>query len=108
MLINEIAVGTILTPHLEIVVDDHALDRAKERGVDPYAVDYVIRKQMPKILKKLNNIEVNERFWIYDWSRETALGMRRLSSTQPRFLLKTVFAGVPSRTPGIEKIISIS
>ena len=99
---------SILTPNLEIVVDDHALDRARQRGVDPRAVDYIIRKQMPKILKKLEQIEVNQRFWVYDWSRETALGMRKLSSSQPRFLLKTVFAGMPSQTPGIEKIISIS
>ncbi len=108
MLINEIAVGTILTPNLEIVVDDHALDRAKERGVDPRAVDYIIRKQMPKILKKLERIEVNQRFWVYDWSRETALGMKRLSSTQMKFMLRTVLPKAPGITPGIEKIISIS
>ncbi len=103
----EVAVGTILTPNLEIVVDDHALDRAKERGVDPRAVDYIIRKQMPKILKKLEDIEVNQRFWVYDWSRETALGMRRMSSTQLKFMLKTVFAGMPSMTPNVEKIIKV-
>lgn len=105
--INEKAVGTILTQDLEIVVDDHSLDRAQERGVDPRAVDYIIKKQLPKALRKLDQVEVNERFWVYDWSRETALGMRRLSSTQLKFLLKTVFPGIPSKTPGIEKIIRV-
>lgn len=104
-ILNEAAVGTILTNDLQIVVDDHALDRAKERGVHPPAVDYIIRKQLPKVLGKLEKVEVGERFWIYDWSTEISLGMRRISSTQLRFTLKTVWPGVPARTPGIDKII---
>ena len=106
--ITEKAVGSILTPEFEIVVDDHSLDRAQERGVDPNAVDYIIRKQLPKVSRKLNQIEVNQKFWVYDWSREVALGLRRLSSTEPRFLLKTVWPGKPARTPEAEQIISIS
>lgn len=107
MLINEVAAGTILTPHLEIVVDDHALERAQERGVDPHAVDYVIRKQLPKNLSKLEQIPVGQKFWVYDWSREVSLGMRRISSTQLKFMLKTVWPGAPAKTPGVEKVIKV-
>lgn len=104
-IINEAAVGTILTRDLQIVVDDHSLDRAKTRGVSPTAVDYIIRKQLPKVLHKLSQVEVGERFWVYDWSTEISLGMRRISSTEMRFTLKTVWSGVPARIPGIERII---
>lgn len=107
MRIDEVAVGTILTPHLEIVVDDHALERAQERGVDPRAVDYVIRKQLPKNLSKLEQIPVGQKFWVYDWSREVSLGMRRISSTQLKFMLKTVWPGIPAKTPGVEKVIKV-
>ena len=106
--VRETAVGHILTPRFEIVVDDHALERARERGVDPRAVDYIIRTQLPKVSHKLDQIEVNQKFWVYDWSRELALGLRRLSSTEPRFLLKTVWPGRPARTPEAEQIVSIN
>jgi hypothetical protein len=103
--IAEVAVGTILTKDLIIVVDDHSLDRARERGVDPYAVDYVIKQQMPKVLSKLNQVELGQKIWVYDWSREVALALRRISSTELKFLLKTVWPGMPAKTPGVEKII---
>jgi len=105
MRINEVAVGNILTPHLEIVVDDHALNRAQERGVDPGAVDYIIKKQLPKVLNKLEQIPPGQKFWVYDWSREVSLGLRRISSTDLKFVLKTVWPGLPAKTPGAEKVI---
>lgn len=104
-LITEEKVGTIWTEDLEIVVDDHAIERAQQRQVDPRAVDYIVKRQLQKVIHKLEQIEPGERFWVYDWSREVALGMRRISSTKMRFQLKTVWPGVPSRTPGIEKVI---
>lgn len=103
--ITEAAVGTIVTKDLIIVVDDHSLDRAKERGVDPRAVDYVIKKQMPKVLSKLDQVELGQKIWVYDWSREVALALRRISSTELKFVLKTVWPGMPARTPGVDKII---
>ena len=105
MRINEVAVGSILAQDLEIVVDDHALARARERGVDPNAVDYIIRKQLPKNISKLEQIPLGQKFWVYDWSREVSLGLRRISSTQLKFILKTVWHGMPARTPGAEKVI---
>ena len=107
-IITEAKVGTILTKDLQIAVDDHSLDRARQRGVDPSAVDYIIRNQLPKILKKLNQVPVGEQFWVYDWSREVSLGMRRISSTQLQFLLKTVWPGLPDLTPNVSRIIKIS
>ena len=106
-IITEAKIGTILTKDLQVEVDDHAIDRARQRGVSPNAVDYIIRKQLPKILRKLENIEVNQQFWVYDWSSETALGMRRISSSELRFLLKTVYPGVPSLTPNVQALIKI-
>jgi hypothetical protein len=105
MRINEVAVGSILTQDLEIVVDDHALDRARERGVDPIAVDYIIKKQLPKNINKLEQIPLGQKFWVYDWSRELSLGLRRISSTELKFVLKTVWPGPPAKTPGVEKVI---
>jgi hypothetical protein len=104
--ITELAVGTIFTEDLVIVVDDHALDRAKEREVDPRAVDYVIKRRLPRVLSKLKRIELGQRFWVYDWSREIALGFRRISSSELKFVLKTVWPGAPAMTPGIEAIIN--
>lgn len=101
----EVAVGTIVTKDLIIVVDDHSLDRAKERDVDPRAVDYVIKQQMPKVLSKLRQVELGQKIWVYDWSREVALALRRISSTELKFLLKTVWPGMPAKTPGVEMII---
>ena len=107
-IITEAKVGTILTKDLQIEVDDHALDRAKQRGVEPRMVDYIIRKQLPKILRKLEKIDVNTQFWVYDWSTEISLGLKKMSSTQPRFLLKTVYYGMPSLTPNVSAILRIS
>jgi hypothetical protein len=101
----ETAVGTILTKDLKIVVDDHSLYRARERGVDPRAVDYVIKKQLPKVLSKLEKIELGQKVWVYDWSREVALALRRISSTELTFILKTVWPGMPAKTPEVERII---
>jgi hypothetical protein len=103
--LDEVAVGTIFTDDLTVVIDDHSLDRARERGVDPRAVDYIIKRQMPKVLSKLDKIESGQKIWVYDWSREVALALRRISSTELKFILKTVWPGLPAKTPGVEKII---
>ena len=105
--ITEAAMGTIITNNLEIIVDQHAIDRAKERGVSPHAVDYIIKKQLPKVLRKLQKIPSGQRFWVYDWSSETALGLRRISDNTLKFQLKTVWPGVPSLTPNSDILIKI-
>lgn len=104
-IINEEVVGVIHTGKYVIKVDNHALDRALERGVDVAAVDYILRR-LDRIANKLEKIEPGEQFWIYDWSRELSLGIRRISAT-PTFLLKTVYPEKPSRTPNVQKIIYI-
>jgi hypothetical protein len=103
--IGEAAVGSITSGQLEVLIDEHALDRARERGVDPAAVDYIIKKQMPEVLSKLSQLASGEKFWVYDWSRETALGLRRISSSELKFVLKTVWPGKPAQTPTVTKII---
>ena len=106
-IITEAAIGTILTNNLEIIIDQHAIDRAKERGVSPHAVDYIIKKQLPKVLRKLQQIPSGQKFWVYDWSSETALGLRRISADALKFQLKTVWPGVPSLTPNSYILIKI-
>jgi hypothetical protein len=103
--VGEAAVGSITVDTLEVLIDEHALERARERGVDPAAVDYIIKKQMPKVLSNLSQIGSGEKVWVYDWSRETALGLRRISSSELKFVLKTVWPGKPAKTPSITKII---
>lgn len=103
--VGEAAVGSITAGQLEVLIDEHALDRARERGVDPAAVDYIIKKQMPEVLSKLSQLASGEKFWVYDWSRETALGLRRISSSELKFVLKTVWPGKPAQTPTVTKII---
>jgi hypothetical protein len=106
-IISESAVGTLFVGgQLEIVVDDHAIARADLRGVDPRAVDYTLRR-LNRHLDKLSSIESGEKFWVYDWSREIALGLRRISSTKLKFILKTVYPEKPARTPSADKIITI-
>jgi hypothetical protein len=105
-IINEVAVGTLHYPTVTIVVDDHAFERAQGRGVDPHAVDYTLRR-LDKIYKKLEQMEVNKRFWVYDWSREISLGLRRISSTEMTFMLKSVLPKKASITPQVDMIISL-
>ena len=105
--ITEASIGTIFTNDLKIIVDQHAIDRAKERGVSPHAVDYIIKKQLPKVLRKLQLIPSGQKIWVYDWSSETALGLRRISDDKLIFQLKTVWPGVPSLTPGSDLLIKI-
>jgi hypothetical protein len=103
--VGEAAVGSITVGPLEVLIDEHALDRARERGIDPVAVDYIIKKQMPEVLSKLSQLASGEKVWVYDWSRETALGLRRISSSELKFVLKTVWPGKPAQTPTVTKII---
>lgn len=103
--VTEAAVGSIHIGPVEIVVDDHAVIRAQERGVDPRAVDYVMRRQLPKVIKQLSQVESGQKVWVYDWSRETALGLRRISADDLKFVLKTVWPGAPAMTPGTSRII---
>ena len=105
-IITEAAVGTLHLGPIEVRVDDHALDRAKTRGVYPRGVDYTLRR-LSKIVNKLERVEVGQQIWVYDWTSEISLGMRRISSDRLVFILKTVYPARASRTPNIQKIIDI-
>jgi len=105
-IINEATVGTLHLGPIEVRVDDHALDRTKTRGVYPRGVDYTL-KRLSKIINKLERVEVGQQFWVYDWTSEISLGLRRVSSDRLVFILKTVYPARASRTPNIQKIIDI-
>lgn len=86
---NSLTIGPI-----KIVVDQHAIDRAQTRSVSPYKVDMVLRK-LPNITDDLQSIESGSRFWVFDPEMNVALGMRRISSNQLKFVLKTLWRGRP-------------
>lgn len=104
--LNEAIVGSLHIGDITIRVDDHAIDRAKTRGVSHKGVDYVLRR-LPKIINKLENIETGTQFWVYDWSAEISLGMRRVSSSKLEFILKTVLPKKADLTPDVQKLITI-
>jgi len=96
--------GTLHLGPLTIEIDDHALDRARQRGIDPYAVDRILKKLTTR-LDKLEKIELGERFWVYDLTSNIALGIRRLNNN--RYYLKTMIGTQPQLMPGISKIITL-
>lgn len=96
--------GTLHLGPLTIEIDDHALDRARQRGIDPYAVDRILKKLTTR-LDKLEKIELGERFWVYDVTSNIALGIRRLNNN--RYYLKTMIGTQPQLMPGISKIITL-
>lgn len=104
--ITEAIAGTSNIGPITVHIDDHSIDRARTRGVYHKGVDYVIRR-LPKIINKLEQVESGTMFWVYDWSAEISLGMRRVSSTKLEFILKTVLPKKADLTPDVQKIISI-
>ena len=104
--LQEEIVGRLTFDDIEILVNKHALDRARQRRVSPRAVDYSLGRLF-KIKNKLAQIPAGKRIWVYDWNREIALGLRRTNPDRLIFMLNTVYDGRPSKTPGIDKIIGI-
>jgi len=102
--VAENRLGTLHLGPLTIEIDDHALDRARQRGIDPYAVDRILKKLTTR-LDKLEKIELGERFWVYDLTSNIALGIRRLNNN--RYYLKTMIGTQPQLMPGISKIITL-
>ena len=102
--VAENRLGTLHLGPLTIEIDDHALDRARQRGIDPYAVDRILKKLTTR-LDKLEKIELGERFWVYDVTSNIALGIRRLNNN--RYYLKTMIGTQPQLMPGISKIITL-
>lgn len=86
--ISEKKIGTIRSGNLVIDIDDHAIDRANQRTVNPKQVDQALKK-LRTVADQLNAIEPGHRFWAKDPDTGVALGLRRLSGDN-RFLFATV------------------
>lgn len=86
--------NTLTIGPVKIVVDQHAIDRAQTRRVAPHKVDQVLRK-LPGISDELGGIESGWRFWVFDPELNVALGLRRISSQELKFVLKTLWRGRP-------------
>ena len=100
---NETVIGTLHFPKLIIAIDDHAIDRTRTRGISPATIDQSLRK-LNSIADQLGQMESSNTVWVYDVSNNLALGLRRTSSRDMRFTLKTVVAARPfdGTTPIIE------
>jgi hypothetical protein len=91
---NETVIGNLHFPQLTIAVDDHAIDRTRTRGIDPHTIDQSLRK-LNAVADQLAQIEPNAQVWAYDAENNLGLGLRRISSRDMLFKLKTVVADRP-------------
>jgi len=92
--IGEDIIGHLHFPNVTIAVDDHAIERTQTHGVDPHSIDVVLKK-LSSVADELNQLEVNNKVWVYDPATNVALGLRRISSREPLFKLKTVVGDRP-------------
>jgi predicted nucleotidyltransferase/GNAT superfamily N-acetyltransferase len=91
---NETVIGNLHFPQLTIAVDDHSIDRTRTRGIDPHTIDLSLRK-LNAVADQLAQIEPNAQVWAYDAANNLGLGLRRISSRDMLFKLKTVVADRP-------------
>jgi pyrimidine deaminase RibD-like protein/GNAT superfamily N-acetyltransferase len=102
---NEAVIGNLHFPRLTVAVDDHAIDRTRTRGINPHRIDQSLKK-LSDIADQLAQMEVNNTVWVYDVSNNLGLGLRRISSKDMLFKLKTVVGDRPY--DGVTPIIEIS
>jgi hypothetical protein len=102
---NETVIGNLHFPRLTVAVDDHAIDRTRTRGINPHRIDQSLKK-LSDIADQLAQMEVNNTVWVYDVSNNLGLGLRRISSKDMLFKLKTVVGDRPY--DGVTPIIEIS
>jgi hypothetical protein len=91
---NEAVIGNLHFPQLTIAVDDHSIDRTRTRGIDPHTIDLSLKK-LNAVADQLAQIEPNAQVWAYDADNNLGLGLRRISSRDMLFKLKTVVADRP-------------
>lgn len=95
---NETTIGHLQFPRLTIAIDDHAVDRTRTRGINPHAIDQSLKK-LNSIADQLAQVEPNTQVWAYDPETQLGLGMRRISSQNMLFKLKTVVNSRPFDGP---------
>lgn len=74
-----------------VITNDHAVDRAQQRGVPPEVVDQLIKKIF-YVKNKFIPMDENQKFTIWSQSMNAGLGMRRRSNKEgyPRVEVMTV------------------
>jgi len=93
--IVEDTVATINLGDITVNLDDHALDRQQQRGIDDKSFDSAIRKlKLPRVIKQMSQLEVGNRFYVLDHTTNVALGMRKIGDA--KYVLKTVYVGRPA------------
>jgi hypothetical protein len=102
---NEAVIGNLHFPQLTIAVDDHAIDRTRTRGISPATIDLSLKK-LNSIADQLSQMEVNNTVWVYDVANNLGMGLRRISSKDMLFKLKTVIASKPY--DGVIPVIEIT
>ena len=102
---NETIIGNLHFPQLTVAIDDHAVDRTRTRGISPAAIDQSLKK-LSSIADQLAQMEVNNTVWVYDVANNLGMGLRRISSQNMLFKLKTVVGARPY--DGVIPIIDLS
>lgn len=102
---NEDKIGTMHFPTVIVDIDDHAIDRANTRKVNVRSIDAVLKK-LESITDQLLSLELGNKVWVYDPALNVSLGLRRISSREPKFLLKSVLPSAP-HAQGATDIINI-
>ena len=93
--IVEDTVATINLGGIIVNLDDHALDRQQQRGIDDKSFDSAIRKlKLPRVIKQMSQLEVGNRFYVLDHTTNVSLGMRKIGDV--KYVLKTVYVGRPA------------
>ena len=95
---NETIIGNLHFPQLTVAIDDHAVDRTRTRGINPHAIDQSLKK-LNSIADQLAQVAPNSQVWAYDPETQLGLGMRRISSQNMLFKLKTVVNSRPFDGP---------
>ena len=100
----EAKVGEITAGEYRVVVDDHALDRARERNVNPHDVDGALKK-LSTINDQIDAVGNKLQFFVIDQNKGITLGMRKLGDR--RVLLKTVIKTVKPYARNVDDIFTV-
>ena len=101
----EAKVGELKVGDYQVVVDDHAIERARERNINPNDVDAVLKK-LPSIKNELGSVTNNLQFFVIDQTAGITLGMRKLNDR--RLLLKTVIKTVKPYARNVDDIFTVT
>lgn len=86
-IVQEAWAGRVRIGTLTVDVDDHVIEQAFFREIDPHEIDQALRK-LPNILQTLSNIEPGQKLWIRDPDTGISLGIRSTGRNVLKF--KTV------------------